>query len=108
MRALRRLGKLHLVANEDNVSRSETHRDGVGQRDLPSFVNEQVVESLLKIWPGERPRRAPDHNPGPLDCSCNLLRLQVATVPHLADRPLDFLPCCFATTGAPEFPNGLV
>src|SRR6266581_4230235 len=108
MRALRRLGELHLVADEDNVSRSETHRDGVGQGDLPSFVNEEVVESLLKIRAGERPRRAADHNPGPLDCGWNVLRLQVTTVPHLGNRDLDLLLSCFGAHGAEEIQDGLV
>src|SRR5439155_26577955 len=43
--SLRRLGELHLVADEDQVPRSATHRDGVGQGHLRSEEHTSELQS---------------------------------------------------------------
>ena len=47
MRALDRLFELHLVAEKNEVLRASSHRDRVGQRHLPGFVDEKKIETRL-------------------------------------------------------------
>src|SRR5439155_12712805 len=54
------LGELHLVADEDQVPGRETDGDGVRQRDLARFVDEDVVEAALQLLPAKCPRGAAD------------------------------------------------
>ncbi len=58
MRALGRLAKLHLVAQQHDVARALAQRDQIRQADLPGFIHEQIIELLLEISPAEQPRRA--------------------------------------------------
>ena len=56
--ALDRLGELHLIADQHDVLRADTHRDHVGEADLPGFVDEKVVERLIELGSREQPRRS--------------------------------------------------
>ena len=55
MTPLERLRKLHLVANQDDVPRTNTHRDGVGKRDLSRLIDEQVIELPIEFPSREEP-----------------------------------------------------
>src|SRR3989442_95803 len=67
MRALRHLGELERIAEQDHVARGRPHRERVGQRDLPRLVDHERVDGAVEILVGEEPGRAreqPDVRPG--------------------------------------------
>ena len=57
MNALRRLRKLHLIPDQDDIARAHSHCDDMGQRHLPSFVDEKVVEALIQLVVSKEPGR---------------------------------------------------
>ncbi len=60
MRALDGLCELHLVADQHNISGANAHGDDVGQADLPGFIDEQIVETLVHLRSGKEPSRPRD------------------------------------------------
>jgi len=84
MTALERLRKLHLVANQDDVPRTNTHGDGVGKRDLSRLIDEQVIELLIEFLSGEEPS-------GPGDQIVSALRRFGVIGRILDDRPVQKL-----------------
>ncbi|MNG41234.1 hypothetical protein D3C84_1302840 [compost metagenome] len=46
MHTLHRLRQLHLVAHQDDVSRSQAHRDQIRHTHLTSLVDEEVIQLL--------------------------------------------------------------
>ena len=64
MGALRRLGQLLGVAEQDEVSRRAGDGRHVGERHLPRLVDEQDVECAVELLAGEEPRCARDHVDG--------------------------------------------
>ena len=52
MGTLHRLFELHLVAEQHKVLRASRHRDSVGQRHLPGFIDEEEIERLLPTQAG--------------------------------------------------------
>ena len=57
MRALRDLGELQRVAEQDDVARGRAHRQRVGERHLPRLVDHQRVDAA----PSPQPRAANSH-----------------------------------------------
>src|ERR1700692_4770921 len=55
MGTLHRLFKLHLGGEKNEVLRASSHRYGVGQGDLPGFVDEEEIERIFPLGPGEKP-----------------------------------------------------
>jgi len=53
MGALHGLFELHLVAKENKVLRASSHRNSVGQRHLPGFIDEKKVEDAFPLGPGK-------------------------------------------------------
>jgi hypothetical protein len=49
MASLKRLRKLHRVADEDDVMRAAAHRENIGQGDLSGLIDEEVVEGRRVI-----------------------------------------------------------
>ena len=60
MDALRDLGELERVAEQDDRPRRGAHRERVGERDLAGLVDDEHVERLVEILAREEPRRAGD------------------------------------------------
>src|SRR6266849_8519671 len=58
MHALRHLGELERIAEEDEVVGGSTHGEGVGQGDLARLVDHEVVERTVQLGPREEPSRA--------------------------------------------------
>ena len=67
MRALDRLGELHLVADEDDGLGGGRHRDEVAERDLAGLVDEEQVERAAADRPGEEPGGAADDRQREID-----------------------------------------
>ncbi len=62
MRRLRHLRQLQRVAEQDQVARSRPGGDGVGERELASLVDDEVVELVIEALGSEEPRRAGDES----------------------------------------------
>src|SRR5262245_39388558 len=69
MRALRDLGELRRIAEQDQVARGGAHGEGVGEAHLPGLVDDERVDEGAAVWAGvwaaaveivagEQPRRA--------------------------------------------------
>ena len=61
MNPLRDVRQLLRIAQHDQVAGARTHRHRIRQRHLARFVDEQIVELPLHLFPGEQPRRAGDN-----------------------------------------------
>src|SRR6266849_5339387 len=57
MHALRHLGELERIAEQDEVVGGSTHGQGIGQGDLARLVDHEVVESAVQLCPREEPSR---------------------------------------------------
>jgi len=56
MRALRHLGELERIAEQDDVAaRGRTHRERVGQRHLPGLVDHERVDGAVEILVAKSP-----------------------------------------------------
>ncbi len=55
MHALCGLCELHLIAHQYDVSRTQAHGDDIGNRYLPGFVDEEVIQRLIEFRPCEQP-----------------------------------------------------
>ena len=60
MRALDRVLELHLIPEQDEIPRAARHRNRVGQRDLPGFIDEEIIERPFPLGPAEEPGGASD------------------------------------------------
>ena len=60
MGALRDLGELQRIAEQDHVAGRGADGDRVGERDLAGLVDHQVVERAVELGAREEPRRARD------------------------------------------------
>src|SRR3546814_15860023 len=49
MASLKRLRKLHRIADKNDIVRAAAHRENIGERDLPGLIDEQVVEGRRVI-----------------------------------------------------------
>ena len=49
MGALNRLGKLHWIADQNDVLRAGSHCNDIGDRDLARLIYKQVVEARVEI-----------------------------------------------------------
>ena len=58
MRALRDLRELQRVAKQHDVARRRSHRERVGERHLPGFVDDERVDLAVERFVREEPRRA--------------------------------------------------
>ena len=57
VRALRHLGELQRVAEQDDVARRRPDRERVRERHLARLVDEEVVDGAVELGPREQPRR---------------------------------------------------
>src|SRR6202162_3553950 len=64
MGSLGRLGELHGIADENDVSCRRPHRDQIGERDLPRLVHEEIVKMLVEVVAREQPSGSADHRIG--------------------------------------------
>ena len=67
MGALQDLRKLAGIPDQDEVVGRIGHGDQIGQRDLASLVDKEVVERTLKFIPRKQPCRSSD-DIGGIDC----------------------------------------
>ena len=56
--ALRDLGELEGIAQEDHVPRGCAHGERVSERDLSGLVDDEVIELPIQLGPREEPGRA--------------------------------------------------
>jgi hypothetical protein len=77
-------GQLHLVANQDDVPRTNAHRRGIRKRDLSRLIDEQVIELLIEFLSREKPS-------GPGDQIVSALRRFAVVGRILDDRPVQKL-----------------
>src|SRR6188508_2135556 len=55
MRALNRVLELHLVPEQDEIPCATRHRNRIGERHLPRFVDEEIIEGPLPLGTAEQP-----------------------------------------------------
>ena len=55
MRSLNRLLKLHLISHQHQILRTPRNGNGICQRKLARFVNEQEIQLVIPFRSGKKP-----------------------------------------------------